>query len=106
MIDVEARSSLGLKCEAGILSRCSGSSKVTMGRTVVLAGVHGPNEARTSQQNFRNLVVDLRVSNVSSSAADRDKMSSIEKVICDCVNNMIMRCQYPRMAITLTLQVR
>ena len=96
---------LKFNCDLGVLSRCTGSSKVQMGKSVVLAGIHGPNEARMMQMNYRELVVDVRVYHLTYTYAEKDKMSSIEKLVHNAVLSMLLLTEFPRLAITLTLQV-
>ena len=92
-------------CSMGELSRCDGSAKVEMGKTIVMAGIHGPNEARGVHQQYNSLVVDVKVYSLTSDQSEKDKMSHVEKILVNCFESMIDLTSYPRLAITMTFQV-
>ena len=54
---------------------------------------------------FRELVIDVRVMGVTSRPCEKERMSGIEKIVSNSVHNMLILTNYPRLAITLTLQV-
>ena len=92
-------------CSIGELTRCDGSAKVEMGKTIVVAGIHGPNEARGSQQQYSSLLIDIKVYGLTSEPWEKEKMSHIEKILGNCFESMIDLTFYPRLAITITFQV-
>ena len=91
------------RCERGLLDRAGGSARWSVDRTVVLAAVYGPRRQPPRREDVAAMTVEVihRSASGQVSCADR----AAEMIIRRTVEHVVLRSMYPRLSVSVTLQI-
>jgi exosome complex component RRP46 len=92
-----------LECLQNVLKNADGSTRFTMGKTVVIASVFGPLQAPARTEEVDRAVVEVSITPASGAPTGRElKMQSILRRTLEA---LIVRSQHPRCLIRISLLI-
>lgn len=89
-------------CEMGQLSRPDGSASVFHGETSVVTSVYGPVEVRMAKEQIDRATVEVVYKPKSGLPSCAEK--SLENIICNSCENILLSSLHPRSSINITVQ--
>lgn len=100
----EANQIRPISIEEGFLHRADGSSRLTLGNTMVIASVFGPGQSRVTRIGERADLLAVEVILGTHCGIDSDKISSCKDIVYDVLVSCIRLDQYPQCSIVVTLR--